>query len=210
MKQQMPQGPVSITKTGAYEIAKKLKAKLKEQPYYVVKHNINCPVEFWDEKTANNYAEDDPIGLYAPPMNGQKETRTIKELAAEIYRMAVIRHVDKEGYRRYMLAKHHWTVIVPADDSINSKNGAIAYFRGAAPYAHLKGVAEKDGKFYVKGTFISSLNDFVNNEWAALWNWGATVFIHKFNLKIVDEDAQGLNNGNLPTIMQDAVLGMVK
>ena len=191
--------PIAITKTNAYDIARTLKKKLKEQPYYVVKNHINTPVKFLDEQQANAYTEDNTIVLYAPPINNQKETKTIKELAEDIYKMAVIMHVDKDGYRRTMLTKHK---------SITSKRGAIAYFGGAVPFAHIKGIAEQNGQLFVKGAFIASLNQFVKTEYEALINWGVKKFIQQYRLKVLDEDTAGVNNTSLATLLEDTAFGL--
>ena len=200
--------PIAITKTNAYDIARTLKKKLKEQPYYVVKNHINTPVKFLDEQQANACKEDNTIVLYAPPINNQKETKTIKELAEDIYKMAVIMHVDKDGYRRTMLTKHHWEIIVPVDKSITSKRGAIAYFGGAVPFAHIKGIAEQNGQLFVKGAFITSLDQFVKTEYSALINWGTQKFIQQYRLKVLDEDTAGVNNTSLATLLEDTAFGL--
>lgn len=195
-----------ITKKSAYEIAKQIKNKKITTKLFVVKHDFNSLIELWDEQTLSNYQEDNPIVLYTFIPN---ENKSIQKIADEIYLTSVQHHVDKVTYHNILNKKHHWTIILQVPESINSKNGAVAYFGGFAPYAKIIEIKKTNNNYYVLATFISSLDNYVHMLQEALWNWGVEKFVKTFNLKLLDEDPKGLNNQNLVFYLQETLMGLM-
>lgn len=195
-----------ITKKSAYEIAKQIKNKKITTKLFVVKHGFNSLIELWDEQTLSNYKEDNPIVLYTFIPT---ENKSIQKMADAIYLTSVQHHVDKVTYHNILNKKHRWTIILQVPESINSKNGAVAYFGGFAPYAKIIELKKTNNNYYVLATFISSLDNYVHMLQEALWNWGVDKFVKTFSLKLLDEDPKGLNNQNLVFYLHETLMGLM-